>query len=206
MRIKRILLSFCNYSVANLIIFARSVVSKMTGNPNFTTPDPLLADITTAIDDLEKKAALAKDGSKTAKSDLKKSKKDLIELIRSLVWYVEKIAKGIENILTSSGFELSKDPEPSQRDDFWVLHGMNPGELLIGCVAYPKAGAYIWQVSASEVMPVSDKDWLFAGASTQRKTYLTGFTPETKRWFRVCPVTAGGLMPATYPPILFPVR
>jgi hypothetical protein len=205
MKLKRILLSFCRFAVATLIVFGRSIVSKMTGNSFFTNPDPKLDDVTTAIDDVETKAALAKDGSKLAKSNLKEAKKVLINMLRSLAWYVEKTANGVENILISSGFELSKEPEPSQRDDFWVLRGMNPGELLIGCVAYLKAGAYIWQVSASDVLPTEEKDWLFAGASTQRKTTLTGYTPETKRWFRVRPVTPGGMMPPSFPPILFPI-
>jgi hypothetical protein len=205
MKLKRILLSFCRFAAPALIVFGRSIVSKMTGNLFFTNPDPPLTDVTSAIDDVEKKAALAKDGSKLAKSDLKEAKKVLTTLLRSLVWYVEKIAKGDENILISSGFELSKEPEPSQRDDFWILPGMNPGELLIGCVAYLKAGAYIWQVSAGAVLPTEEKDWLFAGASTQRKTTLTGYTPETKRWFRVRPVTKDGLMPPSFPPILFPI-
>jgi hypothetical protein len=92
----------------------------MTGNSYFITPDPKMDDLTTAIDDVEIKAALAKDGSKKAKSDLKESVKKLVILLRGEAFYVEKTAKGDENILISSGFELSKEPEPSQRDDFWV--------------------------------------------------------------------------------------
>jgi hypothetical protein len=205
MKLKRILLSFCRYAAPALIVFGRSIVKKMTGNSFFSDPDPAMDELTTAIDDVETKAALAKDGSKTAKSNLKVAVKFLITLLRTEAWYVEKTAKGDENILISSGFELSKEPNPSQRDDFWILPGMNPGELLIGCVAYLKAGAYIWQVSAGAVLPTEEKDWLFAGASTQRKTTLTGYTPETKRWFRVRPVTKDGLMPPSFPPILFPI-
>jgi len=204
MKAKRVIINFVRFTVVALILLGRSVVEKMTGNDYFTTPNPKLVDVTAAIDDLEEKAALAKDGSKLDKSNEKMSKKRLVELLRKLAWYVEAIAVGDENILISSGFELSKDPEPSQRDDFWIMAGLNPGEFLIGCVAYAKAASYIWQVSVDDTLPVNDSDWLFAGASKQRKMYLSG-TPETKRWFRVRPVTKGGLMPASKP-ILYAIR
>jgi hypothetical protein len=174
MKLKRILLGFCRYAIATLIVFGRSVVKKMTGNSYFTNPDPNMDDLSTAIDDVETKASLAQDGSKLAKSNLNEAKKFLITLLRSEAWYVENIAKGDENILISSGFELSKEPEPSQRDDFWVKRGINPGELLIGCVAYQKAGAYIWQVSAGE-----------CACPQKKKTgFLPGPPPSERQAFR----------------------
>ncbi|MEI6122151.1 MAG: hypothetical protein WCQ95_00845 [Bacteroidota bacterium] len=204
MRLRKLIFSFVRYSVDKLIVFSRSVVDKMTGNPNFTTPSPKLVDVTAAIDDVEDKAALAQGGSKLDHSNLKNSKKSLLELLRKLAKYVDVTADDDEGIIISSGFELSKEPEASQRDDFWILAGMSPGEFLIGCVAYPKAVSYLWQVSADDKLPVSDSAWLFAGVSKQRKTYLSG-TPDTKRWFRVRPLTKAGLMPASKP-ILYGIR
>ena len=205
MRMKRILLSFWRLVAPALIVFGRSVHTKMYNNPYFVTPNPTLASLKTALDDTETKAAIAKDGSKQDKSDLKESKKKSVNILRQLAWYVEGIADGNENILISSGFELSKEPIPSQRDDFWIIAGVGSGEMTIGCVAFPRAGAYIWQVSATSTVPAADKDWLFAGASTQRKTKLKGYTPDTKLWFRVRPVTPDGLMEGS-DPILFPIR
>lgn len=205
MKIKRILLSFWRLVVPMLIVFGRSVHTKMSGNPYFETPNPTLASLKAALDDTETKAAIAKDGSKQDKSNLKVAKKTVVDVLRGLAWYVEGVANGDENILISSGFELSKEPIPSQRDDFFMLQGIGSGELIIGCVAFPKAGAYIWQVSATSTLPAADKDWLFAGASTQRKTNLKGYTPDTKLWFRVRPVTPDGLMEGS-DPILFPIR
>jgi len=45
--------SFTALSVFLFIAYMRNVVVKMTGNPNFTTSIPPLADVTTALDDLE---------------------------------------------------------------------------------------------------------------------------------------------------------
>jgi hypothetical protein len=194
MKLKRILLNFYRLSVAALIVFGRSVVTKMTGNSYFTTPNPALADVTTAIDDMETKAALAKDGSKVAKTSMKKAKKKLVDLLRKEAFYVEGVADGDENILVSSGFELSKDPIPSQRDAFFVLKGVDIGSVLIGCIAVPNAGAYLWFHSADKNLPVAEKDWILEGASTQRKTTLSNLVPEKTYWFIYRAVTPQGLM------------
>jgi hypothetical protein len=194
MNTKRILLSFCRYTVAVLIVFARSVIKKMTGNAFFTTPIPSLTDVGDAVDDMEKKAALAKDGGKTAKSDLKKSRKKVNDLFRQLAWFVESTANGDENILTSSGFELSKDRLASQRDAFFVLATTVTGSVLIGCVAYKKAKAYLWFHSPGRDLPQADKEWVFGGASTQRKTILPGFETDQYYWFRYRAVTKDGMM------------
>jgi hypothetical protein len=194
MKTKKILFSFCRYNAPNLIIFGRSVVTKMTGNANFTTPDPALANVTAAIDDFEIMAAIALDGSKKAKSNMKESRKKLIALLRSLVLYVEKIAAGDENILISSGFEVSKDPKASQRDAFFVLQGVDSGSVTIGCIAYPKAGAYLWFRSAGKDLPVTEKDWLFVASSTQRKMLLSNLAPGQTFWFICRAVTPQGIM------------
>ncbi len=205
MKTKRVIINFMRLAIAALIVFGRSVVAKMTGNANFINPNPKLVDVTAAIDDMEAKAALAKDGSKTDKSNAKVAKKKAVDILRQLAWWVEGVANGDENILTSSGFMLSKDPEPSQRDDFFIFGGTNPGDLLIGCMAYPKAGAYIWYHSLDDKPPVHESDWIFAGASTQRRTYLKGYTSGTKIWFRVRPLTKDGLEPEKVP-ILFTIK
>lgn len=194
MKMKRILINFWRFTAIALVLLGRSVVTKMTGNSNFTTPDPSLADVTSAIDDTEKKAALAKDGGKAAKSNLKTSRKSLINIFRDLAWYVEKTANGDENILISSGFTLSKEPVASQRDQFFVLAGIDPGTVTIGCVAYKKAGAYLWFCFAGAELPPDIKAWVLSGASTQRKTLLTGLTPGQYYWFRYRAVTPAGMM------------
>jgi hypothetical protein len=194
MKIKRILFSFCRYNAPNLIVFGRSVVTKMTGNAYFATPDPTLADVTQATDDLENMAAIAKDGSKLAKSNMNAAKKKLVAILRSLAWYVEKKADDNENILISSGFELSKDPQPSQRDAFYVLQGVESGSVMIGCIAVPRARSYLWFRSAGKDLPVSEKDWLFEAASTQRKMLLSNLAPEQTYWFIYRAVTPQGMM------------
>jgi hypothetical protein len=191
---KKILFSFCRYNAPNLIVFGRSVVTKMTGNVNFPIPDPTLAEITEATDELEIMAAIAKDGSKLAKSNMKAAKKKLITLLRSLAWYVEKKADEDENILISSGFELSKDPQPSQRDSFFVFQGVDSGSVLIGCIAVLKAGAYLWFRSVDKDLPVAEKDWLFVAASSQRKMLLSNLVPGQTYWFIYRAVTPQGMM------------
>ena len=51
-----------------LIEFARNTVTMMTGNPSFTTPFVPLAQITSAVNDLEAKFNLALNGGKEQKA------------------------------------------------------------------------------------------------------------------------------------------
>jgi hypothetical protein len=194
MRIKRIIVRFNRFPVGVLIVSGRSIVIKMTGNSKFLTPDPSMAKVTLAIDDLETKAALAKDGGKKEKADLKKAKKKLVGLLRCLAWYVEGVANGDENILVSSGFTLSKEPCPWQRDAFFVKMGINSGSVMIGCIAVPGAVGYLWFRSADKELPSSAKDWILADASTRRKQLLNDLVSGQTYWFIYRALTTNGLM------------
>jgi len=199
MKVKRIIVRFNRLPVGVLIVTGQSIVKKMTGNPNFLTPDPPLAEVALAIKDLETKAALATDGGKRAKADQKKAKKNLVNILRLLAWYVEGIAKGDENVLLSSGFPLTKEPGPRKFDAFFVTQGINSGSVMIGCIAYPGAVGYLWFRSTDKELPASEKDWILADASTKRKMLLNDLIPDQRYWFIYRALTTNGLMEWSHP-------
>jgi len=98
-------MAFISQSVLKFIGGVESVIEKMTGNTNFVTPLPSLADITLLKDALATAAADAKDGSKEQKADVKVKARALRLAMRTLGAYVETIAN--ENPLTASKVALS---------------------------------------------------------------------------------------------------
>src|SRR5579871_6041000 len=78
--------------VSALITYARSVVTRMTGNPFFPVPVPTLAAVATATDELEvaEKAALSRVKGAVATRNEKRAV--LLGLLKQLRAYVQGIA------------------------------------------------------------------------------------------------------------------
>jgi hypothetical protein len=191
---RRVIISFLRFTGEALIELALFILSRMTGNPYFTSPDPALDVFKDLIDDYQAKYTLALEGGRLARANAKDARAKLREAMHLLGLYVMKVANGNETIMVSSGFPLSKVPETAQRDDFWVIHGPNPGDLLVGCVAYPKAHAYVWQRFTGANPPVDDLLWILAGVTTKSRKGLTGLVSGSREWLRYCAVTTEGMM------------
>jgi len=192
---KKPLIDFSAYYVAALIIKARNIVTKMTGNPDFPTPDPALADITTLIDELEKLVILAADGSHSAHDSMIAKRKELELILRSLGLYVDKIAQGDILIIDRSGFEINKDTSRGNKADFWIDRGGFPGEIECGCARIKRSHSYVWQYYVSETAPTDATVWVLAGVSTQIKMTITDLDSGKKVWIRYCGVLPEGMTP-----------
>jgi hypothetical protein len=187
----KVVLDFIKLSVAEEIAFFRSVISKLTGNETFPTPDVPLTDAKKAVDDLESSFIAAKDGSHTAVSLMHDNKEAAEVFFRSLAAYVDRNAAGDETKILSSGFHVSKQPVPAVRPEFSVELGEKSGSVLLRRQKVEGAHSYIWQSCKSE-NPGIESDWSTAMVTTQVSTEITGLTPLTKYWFRVAAVTIDG--------------
>jgi hypothetical protein len=165
----------------------------MTGNADFATPDPTLAEVKTKLEDLETKNTAAMDGGRTPHAQMMNSKQMLLEALRSLGLYVEKVANGDLAIMLSSGFPVSSVPSAADRPDFWAAYGTNSGEILIGCKAFPKSRSYVWQRYLGDAPPTDDNQWIWCGVSTKARFGLTGLQRGKVVWLRYCAVTADGM-------------
>ncbi|MBP7497931.1 MAG: hypothetical protein KA792_09740 [Bacteroidales bacterium] len=108
---KSIALNLGKKTVLEKLSLGRNVVTSMTGNVNYTIPNPALADITTAINELETAYNNSLDGSRTSKAILREKVRNFDRVISNLANYVENIAGGDEVILMSSGMPLRKEKE-----------------------------------------------------------------------------------------------
>lgn len=134
-----------------LLVKARTVLLAMTDNPNFTTPDPSLATLTTAVADFESKLALAKrPGSPEDTAVKREARKEVENLLKRLAFYVTQVADGSLPKLLSSGFTISSVP---QRDDvpnvvtgIRLSDGRQRGQMRLDFDKNPSAKIYEYQV------------------------------------------------------------
>jgi Fibronectin type III domain len=167
--------------------FGDGVVESMTGNANFTTPDPTLATITGDAQNIRDKQAEI-DACDAQANMLRGQLVALNETgknnLRKLADYVEDKCDGNVDKLRSSGFSLVGDPTArgplGQIQNLRVQSPDLEGQLVARYRSEPGAGAYIIEYSTS-----SEGPWIQATVTTRVSHTLTGLTPGTKYWIRV---------------------
>lgn len=101
-------------SVPNILIKATAVFEGMTGNANFPTPNPDLADYDAAIQNLiNLQTQLQGAGGGKDLTGLRNTALNTLKnLTRQLAAYVDNVADGDGDIILSSGFEVRNLPSP----------------------------------------------------------------------------------------------
>jgi hypothetical protein len=170
--------------VSLLITIARSIVQRMTDNPWFPAPDPSLADVQAAIDDLAEATTTALSRVQGSVASREDKRSALITRLRHLQAHVQSIANAnVENavaIIESAGMDVKnvgKPPPPVYK----ASEGRVSGEVdLVVPSAGDRAG-YEHQHSLD-----GGKTWLPLPQPFTSKTKVTvaGLTPGTTVWFR----------------------
>lgn len=184
-----ILLDFLRFSIPLKITRGRNVVSGMSENPNFPTPDIPLIELSEATDNLESCFIASANGGKEETILMHQAEEVWNGKMRKLAKYVDRIADGDEAIMISSGFSTSKQPVPALRPELSAEAGQKSGSVLLRRQAVKGARAYIWQYCINYV-PQDDNGWTIAKVSGKASVEITNLTPVTKYWFRVAAVMA----------------
>lgn len=188
----KVLLDFIELSVAEKIVFFRNVLAKLkAGASVFTNPDESLDTSGVSVDTLEANYMAASGGGHAATVAMHASEDAADEIFRVLAAYVDRIAKGDESIILSSGFNTSKQPTPAQKADLTVVSGGNSGTVKLTAKAVKGAGSYIWQM-AKGALPTDESGWTNIGFTTQASNEVTGLEVATKYYFRVAAITNTG--------------
>lgn len=188
----KVLLDFIELSVAEKIVFFRNVLAKLkAGASVFTNPDESLDASGVSVDTLEANYIAASGGGHAATVAMHASEDAADEIFRVLAAYVDRIAKGDESIILSSGFNTSKQPTPAQKADLTVVSGGNSGTVKLTAKAVKGAGSYIWQM-AKGALPTDESGWTSIGFTTQASNEVTGLEVATKYYFRVAAITNTG--------------
>ncbi|QQS29583.1 MAG: fibronectin type III domain-containing protein [Sphingobacteriales bacterium] len=108
----KIYLAFYRLADALLILLVQRIIGMMTGNPNFATPSPTLASVTTLLDNFITACVNAADGGKTLTAIKRQQRALLTAQLRLLASYVENISNNDEAVILSSGFDIYNGPYP----------------------------------------------------------------------------------------------
>jgi hypothetical protein len=176
--------------IADVILYANNIAQKMTNNPAFPTPTPTVAALTAAVTDLhaaETNALSRAVGSATVRND---KRTVLVSLLQQLRGYVQSVADATpENgaaIIESGGLTVRKIPTRGKQA-FAARPGALSGSAIVTAVSAGPRSSYEWQYSTD-----GGKTWVFAPATTQGKTTVTGLPSGTTVQFRYLAVTPKG--------------
>lgn len=175
--------------------FVDAVLAAMTGNANFATPLPPLADITTQQTAF-KTALAAQKAAKTALAEATSAKdaaRDALEtVVTHLANYVEIAAAGDETKILSAGLQVRTPGTPvgnvAAPSDLAATAGDNEGEIELSCDPVSGASSYEWQCRLHEGSP----PWQAVKTSTNSRITATGLTPGALYAFRARAIGAAG--------------
>lgn len=186
-----------------LVLYTDNVVTKMTGNPNFTTPNPPVANLTTAKINLSaamQTVATLEQQLEAARGDAATKRGVLHGLLTQEGTYVENTSAGDAAKILSAGMEVRDEPAPPAAmpapQNLRAFAGDNDGEIDLDWDSVKKSKSYEMQRSPD---PVTATSWIAAGTVTKSKGTISGLTSGTKNWFRVRAIGAAGPGPWSDP-------
>ncbi len=175
---------------------ATRIVTAMTGNPNFVTPNPTLAVITAAKTAMETayNDALTKRQQSKAATDLQADKeKDFDRLLTSESLYVANASGGDEQKIQSAGMDVRDAASPigplPAPMGLYATAGSSAGEIDLDWEPVHGAKSYSVQMTTDPNVPES---WAHKKNASESFTAITGLTSGGKFWFKVAAVGAAG--------------
>jgi hypothetical protein len=175
------------------IVFSRSVLTKMEGNPNFPSPLETPAEITVKVNVLQEIQEKILQGHvhmiplrDTALSEVHTS-------MKKLCTYVNLTAGGNQTMLETSGFPFVKTPAPrpapEKVDKVTVSQGNRSGRVIIKWKAAKHRLGYKFQMSNNAD---EESSWVDVDMTTKPHAEVEGLDAGKKYWFRVCAYNTAG--------------
>jgi hypothetical protein len=192
-----IILELNKMTIAEKISFVRNIVTMMTGNADYLTPDPPLADLTTVADetDTANKDAIQVRAESKQKTAIKNEKEDALDkIIRKEANYVENKSDGNEAKIEGAGFRTKSEGAPVGElpppEDFSITYGDEAGELNMHWDGTIGASGYV--VQKNETDPVEESAWNDVDNPTKTKYTVKDLKSGNRYWFRVLAVGTAG--------------
>lgn len=192
----KIKLNLKELSASEKIAKAKQIISALTGNPAFPTPQPALTLITAAAEKLQTSLNDAQTARQTAitKTNIAHTDEDDLEgVLRQSAAYVESMAGDDEAKILSAGMSIrsaaSSRPVSAAPGGLTATEGDHDGELDLSWDKVNTAKSYEIQQSPD---PPTGTSWAHAAVSTKSSATVSGLTSGTRYWFRVRAVTAAG--------------
>jgi hypothetical protein len=199
----KIKLNLRNMDVSEKLQFARQIVTAMTGNATFPTPDPALATVTSASDALEtayNAANVAKQDATAKSSTQDDSESALDTVLMKLANYVENASDSDETKILSAGMSVRAKPTPigaiAMPSSLTATAGDKEGEIDLSWDRVTGAKSYVVDMCPE---PITPANWKQVTISTKSGYTVTGLTSGMKYWFRVCGIGSAGQGPWSDP-------
>lgn len=181
-------LSWHRRPVSDKLIKCSYIIDQMTANvATFATPNPTLADVEAAKDDLGAKAVAAEAGGHALTYAKNEAEKVLDQLMSQLASYVQNTSGGDASIILLSGMDVRKEPSP-----------VPPPEQVQNLDAYPTrtqglvqltwdtlGNGYYYQVEIWEEDDAGNGFWNKITVSSKSKYTVSDLTTGTVYRFRV---------------------
>jgi hypothetical protein len=168
---------------------ALTIKTAMTGNANFTTPNPTLTALGTLISTAQTKIAAYNSAKALADTALSDRDTAIVALRAGLTQeadYVQNITNGDQTKIESAGMSVrdaaSPTGPPTQVLDLAVSAGDNDGTLDASW--NPVRGAVSYEIQSSPD-PITGTSWTFRQSASKSSATITGLTSGTKTWVRV---------------------
>lgn len=194
-------------TIAALVALARLIVTKIgLLPPAVITPDPPLADITTAANKAEASAAEVASAKSTLAQKVATQNTDekaLQDLLTAEGRTVDNAAKGDKAIIESAGMQASDTPSPvgelPRVENLSLSHGDNPGEVDAHWNPVKKKLNYTVQTTTD---PLGSAPWVTRSTPTKSSVTITGQTSGAKIWVQVCANGTAGAAPFSDPAVI----
>jgi hypothetical protein len=193
MKKTKILLNFPRYTDAAFENKVQSIIAAVLLNSAvFTSPTPAIAALQAAVKAFGDALIAAANGGRMEAAQKNKCRDILEGLMRQLAGYVTMIAGDDKAILSSSGFDLSKDIEAgpdvvAPLAD--VVAGINPGEVECNVETVKGAKSYSYEYTAD---PLTDSSVWLNEPDSRISHLITGLQSGKKYWFRVAAIGLRG--------------
>ncbi len=185
MKMPSINTSFSRLSDADFSTQAGHINISMMDNVNFATPNPTLKELNDAVTRYSNALLAAKDLGKNAVAEKNESRLGLEDLLKLLSLYIMNVANGSVTVLTSSGYPLTKDREPSHLgtpDAPTLSNGITPGSLVCDLPTVTGGKGYNHQMAFE--LPTESTLWTTNIATTSKFTF-SGLQAGKQYWVRV---------------------
>ncbi|MBP9195540.1 MAG: fibronectin type III domain-containing protein [Saprospiraceae bacterium] len=181
-----------------VIALAETIITSMTGNPNFTTPNPSLADLTAAKTGAQTKVNNAnnkRQQSENATVQANNAMSSLKSTITLIGAYVLNESGGDGDKMTSAGMDLKSEgapkPTPAKVSDVSLTQGDDEGEVDIHWHPQNKVvSTYSIRYTYGDI---NAPNWQNAPESPTKSKYtLAGLTKGQQVWIEVAGNNAQG--------------
>ncbi|MEO8822782.1 MAG: hypothetical protein ABI366_04345 [Ginsengibacter sp.] len=182
---KKINISFSKFSDANFQNKGKLIYDSMNANQIYASLAAEVAAMKIALDDFTDNLAAAGTNDRTAVAQKNQSRQELTLILKQLGLNVMVVAKGDTTALVSSGYTLSKKPEPRyiyNPGNVTLSRGVSTGELISTVIAVAGAKSYVHQITTE--LPSENAVWTSNTSSASKFTF-TNLIPGKQYWLRV---------------------